>query len=196
MHCSSSVYSPLPPWQGEQCFKQALSLDSSHVPSLILYSTCCALDERFDEGEIFLEMATAKDPNNAVAWTVTGEQWSLHRYTCMRTHIAFWYCIRTSHVCLYLQHYTCVRTHTHSLFVYNNYIVDLYVHPCTIPIRWKIKLQMYLVSLPFPAFLPSAFTYTDSTYISYTVCVCVLQCMLLRLVLWAVWEGSLSEPLL
>lgn len=63
-----------PSWQGEQCFKQALSLDSSHVPSLILYSTCCALDERFDEGETFLEMATAKDPNNAVAWTVTGEQ--------------------------------------------------------------------------------------------------------------------------
>ena len=42
------------------------------MPSLIMYSTCCALDERFDEGETFLEMATAKDPDNAVAWTVTG----------------------------------------------------------------------------------------------------------------------------
>jgi tetratricopeptide (TPR) repeat protein len=58
--------------KAEQCFKESLSLDSSHVPSLLAYSMCCALDERFDEGETFLEMATQQEPDNAVAWTISG----------------------------------------------------------------------------------------------------------------------------
>ena len=58
--------------QAEQCFKQSLSLDSSHLPSLLAYSMCCALDERYDEGETFLEMATQCEPDNALAWTIAG----------------------------------------------------------------------------------------------------------------------------
>ena len=42
------------------------------MPSLLAYSMCCALDERFDEGETFLEMATQQEPDNAVAWTISG----------------------------------------------------------------------------------------------------------------------------
>ena len=67
MPCITYVY-----LQADQCFKQSLSLDSSHVPSLLAYGMCCALDERFDEGETFLEMATTKKPNSAVTWTVCG----------------------------------------------------------------------------------------------------------------------------
>ncbi|XP_036408678.1 cilia- and flagella-associated protein 70 [Megalops cyprinoides] len=58
--------------KAQECFQQAVSVDQSHLPSLLLCGILAEMGERFEEAETFLERATSVDPTSVVAWTVFG----------------------------------------------------------------------------------------------------------------------------
>jgi len=47
--------------------------------SLLVYGMMCCLSEHIEEAETFFELATTSDPDNIIAWIMTGIRFFLHR---------------------------------------------------------------------------------------------------------------------
>ncbi|KAM5236530.1 cilia- and flagella-associated protein 70 isoform 2-T2 [Ctenodactylus gundi] len=58
--------------KAQECFRKALSLNESHIPSLLLCGVLAVLMENYEQAEIFFEDATCLDPTNVIAWTLLG----------------------------------------------------------------------------------------------------------------------------
>uniref|UniRef100_A0A2K5YA21 Cilia and flagella associated protein 70 n=1 Tax=Mandrillus leucophaeus TaxID=9568 RepID=A0A2K5YA21_MANLE len=58
--------------KAQECFRKALSLNQSHIHSLLLCGVLAVLLENYEEAEIFFEDATRLEPTNVVAWTLLG----------------------------------------------------------------------------------------------------------------------------
>uniref|UniRef100_A0A0P6JFB0 Tetratricopeptide repeat protein 18 n=1 Tax=Heterocephalus glaber TaxID=10181 RepID=A0A0P6JFB0_HETGA len=58
--------------KAQECFRKALSLNESHIHSLLLCGVLAVLMENYEQAEIFFEDATCLDPTNVVAWTLLG----------------------------------------------------------------------------------------------------------------------------
>ncbi|XP_063493597.1 cilia- and flagella-associated protein 70 isoform X1 [Symphalangus syndactylus] len=58
--------------KAQECFWKALSLNQSHIPSLLLCGVLAVLLENYEQAEIFFEDATCLEPTNVVAWTLLG----------------------------------------------------------------------------------------------------------------------------
>ncbi|XP_070577266.1 cilia- and flagella-associated protein 70-like isoform X4 [Ptychodera flava] len=58
--------------KAEECFKETVSINQSHVNGLLLYGIVCAMEERNSVAETFFEMATNVEPNCTLAWTLLG----------------------------------------------------------------------------------------------------------------------------
>ncbi|XP_077996402.1 cilia- and flagella-associated protein 70-like isoform X2 [Glandiceps talaboti] len=58
--------------KAEECFKETVSINQTHVNGLMLYGIVCAMEERNDVAETFFETATNVDPNSTLAWTLLG----------------------------------------------------------------------------------------------------------------------------
>ncbi|XP_055969429.1 cilia- and flagella-associated protein 70 [Sorex fumeus] len=58
--------------KAQECFRKALSLNQSHIQSLLLCGVLAVLLENFEQAEIFFEDATCLEPTNVVAWTLLG----------------------------------------------------------------------------------------------------------------------------
>ncbi|XP_038949370.1 cilia- and flagella-associated protein 70 isoform X11 [Rattus norvegicus] len=58
--------------KAQECFRKALSLNESHVHSLLLCGVLAVLLENYEQAEIFFEDATCLEPTNVVAWTLLG----------------------------------------------------------------------------------------------------------------------------
>ncbi|XP_064394779.1 cilia- and flagella-associated protein 70-like isoform X2 [Halichondria panicea] len=63
--------------RAEQCLKEAVALDHTLLPALLLYGMVCCLDGKFSEAEQFFELSTAADPTNIIAWTMRGLYYEL-----------------------------------------------------------------------------------------------------------------------
>ncbi|KAM6182870.1 cilia- and flagella-associated protein 70 isoform 2-T2 [Erethizon dorsatum] len=59
-------------FKAQECFRKALSLNESHIPSLLLCGVLAVLMNNYEQAEIFFEDATCLDPTNVVAWTLLG----------------------------------------------------------------------------------------------------------------------------
>ncbi|NXE16308.1 CFA70 protein, partial [Lophotis ruficrista] len=60
------------PTKAQECFKQALSLDPHHIPSLLLCGIVAVTLQHYEEAQIFLEAACCSEPSSIVAWTLSG----------------------------------------------------------------------------------------------------------------------------
>ncbi|KAH9509070.1 Cilia- and flagella-associated protein 70 [Bulinus truncatus] len=58
--------------KAEECFKECISLNQSHLYGLMLYGVVCMMTERYDLAETFFESATCIDPKSVLAWTMLG----------------------------------------------------------------------------------------------------------------------------
>ncbi|XP_069315985.1 cilia- and flagella-associated protein 70 isoform X2 [Eulemur rufifrons] len=58
--------------KAQECFRKALSLNQSHIHSLLLCGVLAILLENYEQAEIFFEDATCLEPTNVVAWTLLG----------------------------------------------------------------------------------------------------------------------------
>ncbi|XP_076838133.1 cilia- and flagella-associated protein 70 [Brachyhypopomus gauderio] len=58
--------------KAEECFRMAVSIDQSHVPSLLMCGILSEMKEQHEEAGIFLEGATRIDPSSVVTWTLLG----------------------------------------------------------------------------------------------------------------------------
>ncbi|XP_048057772.1 cilia- and flagella-associated protein 70 [Megalobrama amblycephala] len=58
--------------KAEECFQQALSIEQTHIPSLLMCGVLSDMNERYEDAETFFERATGVEPNNVVAWTLFG----------------------------------------------------------------------------------------------------------------------------
>nr|XP_012617969.1 cilia- and flagella-associated protein 70 isoform X3 [Microcebus murinus] len=58
--------------KAQECFRKALSLNQSHINSLLLCGVLAILLEDYEQAEIFFEDATCLEPTNVVAWTLLG----------------------------------------------------------------------------------------------------------------------------
>ncbi|XP_077896582.1 cilia- and flagella-associated protein 70 isoform X4 [Ictidomys tridecemlineatus] len=58
--------------KAQECFRKALSLNESHIQSLLLCGVLAVLMENYEQAEIFFEDATCLEPTNVVAWTLLG----------------------------------------------------------------------------------------------------------------------------
>ncbi|KAL4658147.1 cilia- and flagella-associated protein 70 [Arapaima gigas] len=58
--------------QAEECFRQAVSVNQAHVPSLLMCGILAEMAGRFDEAETFIEGATRVAPSSVTAWTLFG----------------------------------------------------------------------------------------------------------------------------
>ncbi|XP_052589458.1 cilia- and flagella-associated protein 70 isoform X1 [Peromyscus californicus insignis] len=58
--------------KAQECFRKALSLNESHIHSLLLCGVLAVLLENYEQAEIFFEDATCLEPTNVVAWTLLG----------------------------------------------------------------------------------------------------------------------------
>ncbi|XP_061080149.1 cilia- and flagella-associated protein 70 [Conger conger] len=58
--------------KAQECFHQAVSVEQSHLPSLLMCGILAEKAGRYEEAETFLERATSIDPANVVAWTLFG----------------------------------------------------------------------------------------------------------------------------
>uniref|UniRef100_A0A8C6GRU3 Cilia and flagella associated protein 70 n=1 Tax=Mus spicilegus TaxID=10103 RepID=A0A8C6GRU3_MUSSI len=58
--------------KAQECFRKALSLNESHVDSLLLCGVLAILLENYEQAEIFFEDATCLEPTNVIAWTLLG----------------------------------------------------------------------------------------------------------------------------
>ncbi|XP_073935237.1 cilia- and flagella-associated protein 70 isoform X2 [Castor canadensis] len=58
--------------KAQECFRKALSLNESHIHSLLLCGVLAVLMENYEQAEIFFEDATCLEPTNVVAWTLLG----------------------------------------------------------------------------------------------------------------------------
>ncbi|XP_075805624.1 cilia- and flagella-associated protein 70 isoform X1 [Microtus pennsylvanicus] len=58
--------------KAQECFRKALSLNESHIHSLLLCGVLAILLENYEQAEIFFEDATCLEPSSVVAWTLLG----------------------------------------------------------------------------------------------------------------------------
>ncbi|CAO2590569.1 Cilia- and flagella-associated protein 70 [Lemmus lemmus] len=58
--------------KAQECFRKALSLNESHIHSLLLCGVLAVLMENYEQAEIFLEDATCLEPTSVIAWTLLG----------------------------------------------------------------------------------------------------------------------------
>ncbi|XP_044518746.1 cilia- and flagella-associated protein 70 [Gracilinanus agilis] len=58
--------------KAQECFRKALSLNQTHMTSLLLCGLLAMMMEHYEQAEIFFEDATCLEPNNVVAWTLLG----------------------------------------------------------------------------------------------------------------------------
>ncbi|TRY97278.1 hypothetical protein DNTS_020573, partial [Danionella cerebrum] len=58
--------------KAEECFRQALSIQQTHTPSLLMSGVLSEMNGRYEDAETFFERATSLEPNNVVAWTLFG----------------------------------------------------------------------------------------------------------------------------
>ncbi|XP_048194975.1 cilia- and flagella-associated protein 70 isoform X1 [Perognathus longimembris pacificus] len=58
--------------KAQECFRKALSLNESHINSLLLCGVLAVLLENYEQAEIFFEDATCLEPTNVIAWTLLG----------------------------------------------------------------------------------------------------------------------------
>jgi tetratricopeptide (TPR) repeat protein len=58
--------------RGEECFKEILSKNDKHIPSLIAYSAICCIEEKYEESQLYIECACKLQPKNVIAHTVAG----------------------------------------------------------------------------------------------------------------------------
>ncbi|XDV12378.1 hypothetical protein PO909_001072, partial [Leuciscus waleckii] len=56
----------------KECFQQALSIEQTHIPSLLMCGVLSDMNGRYEDAETFFERATSVEPNNVVAWTLFG----------------------------------------------------------------------------------------------------------------------------
>uniref|UniRef100_A0A673WKU1 Cilia and flagella associated protein 70 n=1 Tax=Salmo trutta TaxID=8032 RepID=A0A673WKU1_SALTR len=56
--------------KAEECFHYAVSMEQTHLPSLLMCGILAEMGGRFEEAETFFEGATCVDPANVVAWTL------------------------------------------------------------------------------------------------------------------------------
>ena len=55
----------------EECLPE-LGINFVFIDRLLLYGMCCSLEERYDEGKEFFDLATTIDGENVVTWTIRG----------------------------------------------------------------------------------------------------------------------------
>uniref|UniRef100_H0WMX0 Cilia and flagella associated protein 70 n=1 Tax=Otolemur garnettii TaxID=30611 RepID=H0WMX0_OTOGA len=58
--------------KAQECFQKALSLNQSHIHSLLLCGVLAVLLENYEQAEIFFEDATCLEPTSVLAWTLLG----------------------------------------------------------------------------------------------------------------------------
>ncbi|XP_040831876.1 cilia- and flagella-associated protein 70 isoform X2 [Ochotona curzoniae] len=58
--------------KAQECFRKALSLNESHIQSLLLCGVLAVMMENYEQAEIFFEDATCLEPTNVIAWTLLG----------------------------------------------------------------------------------------------------------------------------
>ncbi|XP_069913921.1 cilia- and flagella-associated protein 70 isoform X3 [Oryctolagus cuniculus] len=58
--------------KAQECFRKALSLNESHIHSLLLCGVLAVMMENYEQAEIFFEDATCLEPTSVVAWTLLG----------------------------------------------------------------------------------------------------------------------------
>ncbi|KAL1278809.1 hypothetical protein QQF64_025482 [Cirrhinus molitorella] len=58
--------------KAEECFQQALSIEQTHTPSLLMCGVLSEMNGCYEDAETFFERATCVEPNNVVAWTLFG----------------------------------------------------------------------------------------------------------------------------
>uniref|UniRef100_A0A671T7N7 Cilia and flagella associated protein 70 n=1 Tax=Sinocyclocheilus anshuiensis TaxID=1608454 RepID=A0A671T7N7_9TELE len=58
--------------KAEECFQQALSIQQTHIPSLLMCGVLSEMNGRYEDAETFFERATCVEPNNVVAWALFG----------------------------------------------------------------------------------------------------------------------------
>nr|XP_048282357.1 cilia- and flagella-associated protein 70 isoform X2 [Myodes glareolus] len=58
--------------KAQECFRKALSLNESHIHSLLLCGVLAVLMENYEQAEIFFEDATCLEPTSVIAWTLLG----------------------------------------------------------------------------------------------------------------------------
>ncbi|XP_062070688.1 cilia- and flagella-associated protein 70 isoform X6 [Lepus europaeus] len=56
--------------KAQECFRKALSLNESHIHSLLLCGVLAVMMENYEQAEIFFEDATCLEPTSVVAWTL------------------------------------------------------------------------------------------------------------------------------
>uniref|UniRef100_A0A4W5MVJ9 Cilia and flagella associated protein 70 n=1 Tax=Hucho hucho TaxID=62062 RepID=A0A4W5MVJ9_9TELE len=56
--------------KAEECFHYAVSMEQTHLPSLLMCGILAEMGGRLEEAETFFEGATCVDPANVVAWTL------------------------------------------------------------------------------------------------------------------------------
>uniref|UniRef100_A0A8C7NLD5 Cilia and flagella associated protein 70 n=1 Tax=Oncorhynchus mykiss TaxID=8022 RepID=A0A8C7NLD5_ONCMY len=66
--------------KAEECFHYAVSMERTHLPSLLMCGILAEMGGRLEEAETFFEGATCVDPANVVAWTLFA--WSQILYVC------------------------------------------------------------------------------------------------------------------
>nr|XP_025041181.1 cilia- and flagella-associated protein 70 isoform X2 [Pelodiscus sinensis] len=58
--------------KAQECFREALSLNPSHLHSLLLCGIIAVMMEHYEEAEIFFEDATCLEPSSILSWTLLG----------------------------------------------------------------------------------------------------------------------------
>ncbi|XP_071760228.2 cilia- and flagella-associated protein 70 [Centroberyx gerrardi] len=58
--------------KAEECFHQAVSVQQTHQPSLMMCGILAEMGGRYEEAETFLERATGVEPASVAAWTLFG----------------------------------------------------------------------------------------------------------------------------
>ncbi|XP_038599925.1 cilia- and flagella-associated protein 70 isoform X3 [Tachyglossus aculeatus] len=60
------------PVKAQECFREAVSLNHTHVQSILLCGVLAVMLEHYEEAEVFFEDATCLEPTSVVAWTLLG----------------------------------------------------------------------------------------------------------------------------
>ncbi|XP_047435842.1 cilia- and flagella-associated protein 70 [Mugil cephalus] len=58
--------------KAKECFHDAMSIQQTHQPSLMMCGVLAVMFEQYKEAQTFLERATSIDPPSVVAWTLLG----------------------------------------------------------------------------------------------------------------------------
>ncbi|KND04050.1 uncharacterized protein SPPG_01495 [Spizellomyces punctatus DAOM BR117] len=58
--------------KGEECFREILSKNPKHIPSLLAYGALCCIHERFEEARVYLVTAVELQPKYTLSLTLLG----------------------------------------------------------------------------------------------------------------------------